>query len=369
MSTILITIGVITGITTLLALLLTFADAFIADYGIKKILINKNKELEIEGGNTLLSTLVNEKIFIPSACGGKGSCGYCKCKVNSGGGPVLATELPYLSKGDKENNIRLSCQIKVKEDMEIEIPEELFNVKAYKGVVEEIVDITDKIKFVRFKITSNDPSTIDFNAGQYIQLTAPPYPSSPEEVYRAYSIASATKDKNHINLLIGYVEDGLLTTYVHQHLNQGSSVNFTGPYGDFYLQDTDAEIVLVAVGTGMAPILSILYELIDQKSQRKATFFFGARTKSDLFMLEEMDIFERELPNFKFIPTLSRPNAEEEWTGEVGRVNNSIEKILEYSDAPREAYLCGSAPMIDSTVDSLLAKGIREDKIYFDKFD
>lgn len=369
MYTILITVGVITGIATVLAVLLTFADSYIADYGIKKITINKEKEFEIDGGSTLLSSLTSQSIFIPSACGGKGSCGYCKCKINSGGGPVLATELSYLSKDDLQNNVRLSCQVKVKEDMSIEIPAELFNVKMFSATVEKSTNVTDKIKQLRFKITSNDPASLDFKAGQYIQLLAPPYPGSPEEVYRAYSIASATKDEGYIELLIGYVEGGIVTTYVHQHLSNGDKVTFTGPYGDFYLQDTDAEVILVAVGTGMAPIRSILYELLAQKSERKISFFFGARTKSDLFLLDEMEKFERELPNFKFIPTLSRPEENDDWTGEVGRVTQAIEKRLEESDSPKEAYLCGSAPMIDSTVKVLVTKGIPEEKVYFDKFD
>lgn len=366
MTNIWITVAVITGIATVLALLLTLADAFIADYGERRIRINKEKELVVEGGSTLLSSLVSNQLFIPSACGGKGSCGYCKCKVNSGGGPVLATELSYLSESDIKNNVRLSCQVKVKEDMEIEVPEELFNVKQFKAVVEISKDVTPKIKFLRLRVT--DGQDIKFKAGQYIQLIAPPYPGNQEEVYRAYSLASYTGNLSFIDLVIGYVEGGLLTTYVHKHLSEGDNVAFNGPYGDFYLQDTDAEIVLVAVGTGMAPILSILHELKHRGSNRKATFFFGARTIDDLFMLEEMEMFERELPNFKFIPTLSKPQPEDNWQGEIGRVTDAMQRHLK-EDSNQEAYLCGSAPMINSTVEMLKKKGIPEDKIYYDKFD
>ncbi len=369
MYTILITVAIITGITTSLAILLTLADAYIADYGEKKIIINQEKEFIIDGGSSLLSSLVSQNIFIPSACGGKGSCGYCKCKINSGGGPVLVTELSYLTKDDLKNDIRLSCQVKVKNDIAIEIPNELFNVKRYEATVETLEDLTNKIKLIRLKITSNDPSTIEFKAGQYIQLTAPPYGNNSEEVYRAYSIASATKDIHYINLLIGYVERGIVTTYVHKHLSQGNSLTFTGPYGDFYLQNTDSEIILVAVGTGMAPILSILYELLEERSPRKTTFFFGARTKSDLFMLEEMEMFEKELPNFKFVPTLSRPTEEDNWQGNIGRVTNAIENLIDKGDSTREAYLCGGTSMINSTVEVLLEKGMQEHLIYYDKFD
>ncbi|KAB3534463.1 2Fe-2S iron-sulfur cluster binding domain-containing protein [Alkaliphilus pronyensis] len=366
MMTILITVGVISGIATTLALLLTIADVYIANYGEKKIIINDDKELIVEGGSSLLSTLVGNNIFIPSACGGKGSCGYCKCKVNSGAGPVLATELSYLTEEDQRNNVRLSCQIKVKEDMAIEIPEELFNVKQFKGVVEISKDLTDKIKFLRLRIT--DGQEISFKAGQYLQLTSPPYPGNKDEVYRAYSIASSTKHKDYIDLIIGYVEGGILTTYVHKHLSEGDDVTFNGPYGDFYLQNSDSDMVMVAVGTGMAPIRSILQEMLDKGIERKAVFFFGARSKSDLFMLDEMEMFERELYDFKFIPTLSRPKDEDNWDGFTGRVPDAIADYLE--EAPnREAYLCGSAPMIESTVKNLLLKGFTEDKIFYDKFD
>lgn len=366
MYNVLTTTSIITGITAILALILTWANARIAYYGERKIIINTDRELVVEGGDTLLSSLIANEIFIPSACGGKGTCGYCKCKVGSGGGPVLATELTYLSESDVKNNVRLSCQVKVKEDMNIEIPEELFNVKLYKGIIEIAKDITPTIKFLRIKIT--DGQQLDFKAGQYVQLLAPPYGDSTEEVFRAYSVASSTVEKDFIDLIIGYVEGGILTTYVHKHLSVGDKVTFNGPYGDFYLQESEADVILVAVGTGMAPIRSILYEMLHRNIDRNTTFFFGARTKDDLFMLDEMEMFEKELPRFKFIPCLSRPREEDNWTGYVGRVNDAIAKHLE-GKSGTEAYLCGSAPMIDSTVHALINTGILEEDIYYDKFD
>jgi len=366
MYNILITIAVITGITAVLALILTWVDVRIADYGERKVIINNDKELLVEGGTTLLSSLISNEIFIPSACGGKGTCGYCKCKIDSGAGPVLATELSYISESDIKNNIRLSCQVKVKEDMNIQIPEELFNVKQFKGIIEIAKDITSTIKFLRIKIT--DGQEINFKAGQYVQLLAPPYGDSSEEVFRAYSIASSTSEKTFIDLIIGYVDGGILTTYVHKHLLEGDKVTFNGPFGDFYLQDSKGDAVLVAVGTGMAPIRSILYEMIYKKIDRNTLLFFGAKTKDDLFMLDEMEMFENKLPRFKFIPCLSRPQEKDNWPGHVGRVNDAIDKYLEEKQGS-EAYLCGSAPMIDSTVNALKNKGIEEDKIFYDKFD
>jgi len=365
MSTIYTTVLVITSITTVLALLLTLANYFIADYGEKKIIINNDKEFLVEGGSSLLSSLISNKIFVPSACGGKGNCGYCKCKVSHGAGPILATELTYLTEDDQKHNIRLSCQVKVKDDMMIELPEELFNVRQYNAEISFSESVTPVIKHLRIEIDKNEE--ISFKAGQYIQLLAPAYPGNDEEVYRAYSICSSTSAKNYIELFIGYVKDGIVTTYVHMHLKPGDKVAFTGPYGEFYLRDTDNEVILVAVGTGMAPIRSILYEMKDKNIDRKTTFFFGARTKDDLFMLDEMAMFEQDLPNFTFIPTLSKPDVEN-WKGQVGRVTDMIDKYLDYKE-DREAYLCGSGPMIKSTVKHLLNKGFVEDNIIYDSFD
>ncbi|ABR49328.1 oxidoreductase FAD/NAD(P)-binding domain protein [Alkaliphilus metalliredigens QYMF] len=366
MNTILTTILIITGITTTLALLLTLANTYIADYGERKIRINKDKEFIVEGGNTLLSSLIENEIYLPSACGGKGSCGYCKCAINEGGGPVLPTELSYLTEDDMKNNVRLSCQVKVKADMEIQIAEDLLNVKQFEAIVEKTEDLTSTIKLLRLKIT--DGQEIEFKAGQYVQLLAPPYPGSPDEVFRAYSIASSPNNKGYIDLIIGYVPDGLLTTYVHKHLSEGDEILFNGPFGDFYLQDCEEDAILVAVGTGMAPIRSILFEMLNKKIDRNTIFFFGAKTPEDLFLLDEMTMFEKELPRFKFVPTLSRAPEESQWKGEEGRVTDAMMKFLEKKEG-REAYLCGSAPMIDSTVKTLVERAFADNKIYYDKFD
>ncbi|KXG77766.1 NADH:ubiquinone reductase (Na(+)-transporting) subunit F [Thermotalea metallivorans] len=364
--TILMTVIVITSIATVLALLLTLANTYIANYGQCKITINNEKEITVEGGNSLLSSLRDSQIFIPSACGGKGSCAYCKVTVTEGGGPVLPTELPYLSERELKNNVRLSCQCKVKENMKIEIPEELFNVKEFRTLVEKIINLTPTIKLLRLKLI--DPDQISFKPGQYIQLKAPIYEGSKEEVYRAYSLASSVHQPNRIELIIGYVPNGICTTYVHKYLKEGDEVLLNGPYGEFYLRNSEREIILVAVGTGMAPMRSILYQMAEQNITRKATYFFGARTKTDLILIEEMKAFEEKIPNFTFFPCLSRPAPEDQWTGDVGRVTDLIEKYVE-NGGNKEAYLCGSKTMIESTVEVLKKKGIPEDLIYYDKFD
>ena len=365
MNTIIISTISFTVMAAVFALLLTIADRTVGNYGEVKLTINDEKEFTVQGGSPLLSTLIEEKIFIPSACGGKGTCGYCKVQVHDGGGPVLATELPFLSEDEMKRDVRLSCQCKVKQDIKIEIPEELFNVKEYDAVVESVVDLTDVIKLLRFKLPAGEE--INFKPGQYVQLKAPLYEGNDEEVYRAYSIASSPSHKDYLELIIGYVPEGIATTYVHRHLQVGDKVNINGPYGDFYYQDNDREMVMVAVGTGVAPILSLLNYMREHDIKRKATFYFGAKTPKDLFMLDYFKELEETLYDFTFVPTLSRASDEDNWTGERGRVNNAIEKIVENGEN-KEAYLCGNAPMIDSVVTALKAKGVPEELIYFDKF-
>lgn len=365
MGTILISTASITIITALFAVLLTIADRTIGNYGEVKLTINDDKEFIVEGGSSLLSTLTSEKIFIPSACGGKGTCGYCKVQILEGGGPVLATETPFMTPEELADNVRLSCQCKVKEDIRIQIPEELFNVKEFEASVEEIEDLTDTIKKLRFKLPEGEE--FSFKPGQYVQLKAPLYDGNDEEVYRAYSIASSPTEKGYIELIIGFVPEGVATTYVHHHLNVGDKVTINGPFGDFYYQDTDREMVMVATGTGVAPILSLLNYMKTNNIKRKARFYFGAKTPKDLFMLDYFKELEETLYDFKFIPTLSRVKDDEEWQGEKGRVNNAIDKLLEDGEN-KEAYLCGNEPMIDSVVKSLTDKSLPEELIYYDKF-
>ncbi len=350
-------------LAAILALILTLADKTIGNYGEVKLTINHDKEYIVDGGNSLLSTLISQQIFIPSACGGKGSCGYCKVKVIEGGGPVLATELPMLTKEELAGNVRLSCQCKVKQNISIEIPEELFNVKEYSTHVVRMVQLTKTIKHLRFDLGDEE---INFKPGQYVQLKAPAYEGNPEEVYRAYSVASSVNDKHAIELLIGYT-GGIATTYVHQHLKQGDKVHINGPYGDFYYHEDDGgPIIFAGAGTGIAPIMSILQYMGDNNIQRKAVFFFGAKSMEDLCLLDKLKNFEKTLYDFKFIPTLSREESPE-WKGEKGRVPSAIDKYIE-KGGNYTAYLCGSPAMIDSLIEALIAKDIPLEKIYYDKF-
>lgn len=360
------TIVIICCITGTLAYLLSLANKTIGNYGEKKMTINKEKEYIVDGGDTLLTALVDSKIYIPSACGGKGSCGYCKVTVTDGGGRFLPTEAGYVSKEEQEQGVRLSCQLKVKEDIQIEIPEELFNVKQYDYNIEFIKDVTPKIKHLR--VTLSGENEITFKPGQYIQILTPKYKGNKEEVYRAYSIASAPSEKQSLELLIGYIPKGICTTYIHQHLSLKDKITIVGPYGDFYYQEGERPMVMVAIGTGLAPIMSILLYMRDNKISRKVTFYFGARTREDLYLIKELVALKKELPQFELITCLSRPTEVCDWDGEQGRVTNLIEKYL--TNGPEcEAYLCGSPVMIDSVTPLLIEKGIPEECINYDKFE
>jgi len=367
MLTVFISLLILSGIGALLALLLELADSYLADYGEKRILINEEKDLLVKGGSPLLFTLMEQGIFIPSACGGKGTCSYCKVQVHEGGGPVLPTETPYLSPEDLKANVRLSCQVKVKDDLKIEIPEELFLVKEYQVRVERMEDLTPAIKGLHLKIV--EPAEgITFKAGQYAQLEVPKYKRTTGPEYRAYSISSDPAQHDRLELVITRVPEGAVTTYVHEYLKEGEELRATGPYGSFYLRDSDRDILLIATGSGMAPIKSILHQMVNHGIGRKATFFFGARTKKDLYYMEQFLEWEKTLPQFKFIPALSRPAPEEQWEGEKGRVTDLIRKHV--PDHPNvDVYICGAPPMVESCVELLKEKGVPEDRIYFDKFE
>ena len=366
MIAILKTVLIISAITGALAYLLSLANKTIANYGEKKMTINAEKEYTVSGGDTLLSALLEEEIFIPSACGGKGSCGYCKVKVIEGGGRFLPTEAGYVGPDEEKEGIRLSCQLKVKEDIKIEIDEELFNVKQHDYDIEFMRDVTPKIKHIRINIPKGE--SITFKPGQYIQIFTPKYKGNKEEIYRAYSIASSPTDDTSLEMFIGYMEGGVCTTYIHQHLKPDDKLTVVGPYGDFFYQPGDRPMVMVAIGTGMAPIMSILLYMRDQKIDRQCTFYFGARTKSDLYLLDVLLQLEKDLPRFKLITCLSRPTEACNWDGEKGRVTDLIKKFLD-NGPDSEAYLCGSPVMIDSVTPLLIEKGIPEERIFYDKFE
>jgi len=358
-------VAVVSGIAGALAALLVLAERFIANYGECRITINGEKTLTVPGGRSLLESLAAEKVFIPSACGGRGTCSYCKVKILEGGGPLLPTELPLLSESDRAGEVRISCQVKVRNDLRIEIPEELFNVREYRGVVERIRDLTHDIKELRIRLV--EPDAIRFTAGQYIQLRAPAYGEQREPVYRAYSISSPPSDGGAVELIIRLVPGGICTTWVFDHLKEGDEVVFNGPYGEFRLTDSDAEMVWVAGGSGMAPFWSMVRQMAEHGSQRTCTYLFGALTKKDLFLVDELRELEDRLPGFRFAPALSKPEPGDEWDGETGLITEVADRAVEQGTGA-EAYLCGSGGMIKAACAVLEQKGIGADRTFYDSF-
>jgi len=347
-----------------LAILLMVAEKVLVNYGICRLDINAGEEpLDVEGGQTLLSTLYSNEIFIPSACGGKGSCGHCKIVVNSGGGPLLPTETPYLDRKERRSNVRLACQVKIREDIFVRIPSELLDVKMYDATVESTVDLTYDIKEIRFKL--NEPDEIKQRPGQYVQIEAPS-PDGP--VFRAYSISSASYDENSVELNVRLIPGGIGSTYLHE-LKVGDKVNFTGPYGEFYLdEDPSVEIICVGGGCGMAPMKNIIYTLYDRWPDRSCWLFFGCRTTKDVFYLKELEELAKKHPNLHIVYALSDElGPEEKWDGETGFIHLAVDKYLK-DEAQRQAFLCGPPPMIEAVMRVLDEKGVREDDIFYDKF-
>ena len=362
----------VSGISAALAALISITDRIVNNYGEVTIDVNSgSKKLEVNGGANLLVTLAESGIFIPSACGGRGSCGECKVKVNSDVGPHLPTELPYLNKEQIRNNVRLSCQVKLKADIGIEIPEYLFKIKQYTGTVERIRDVTHDIKEVYFKL--DEGQTVDFRAGQYGQIEVPPYDKVKDRTQRAYSMSSVPSDSNHVEFLVRLVPGGIVTTYVHDRLKEGEKMKVIAPFGEFYVRETDATMICVAGGSGMAPFKSIFYDFIekDKMKDRDIWYFFGARTKKDLFYLEELEKMQNEHERFHFVAALSEPQPEDDWKGETGLITEVLARYLKEEisqERPKEGYLCGSPGMLDACMAVMRDHGMTEDKIYFDKF-
>ncbi len=353
---------ILLGVLIVIAGLLILADRLLGGGGERTVTVNEKKELVVRGDDTLLNTLSDNKIFIPSACGGKATCGFCKVRLLEGGGDIKPTEEPFLSKEERARNVRLSCQIKVRENMRIEIPEGLLEASEYRAKVTAIEELTYDTRLVRFQLI--EPTEMDFKPGQYAQVKVPGL-----DVIRAYSIASNPANKNEVEFIVRLVPKGLATTFVHKALLVGDEIILTGPYGDFYVrEETEREMICIAGGSGKAPIRSILYYLRDKKSKRKITYFFGAKTTRDLYYTDEMRQLEKEFENFTYVPALSEPDEDDAWDGETGLITEVVDRLTgDLSNA--EGYLCGSPGMINACIDVLKAHDMPDENVFFDKFD
>ena len=350
------------GLAVALAAMLMIAERLLINYGVCKLDINAGeKPLELEGGQTLLASLYANEIFIPSACGGKGSCGHCKITITSGGGPVLPTETPYLTRKEIRSNLRLACQVKIREDIYVRIPTDLLNVRMFTSKVESSTELTYDMKEIRLRL--EDPAEISQRPGQYVQVQAP---SSEGPVFRAYSISSPVYEQNIVQLVVRLIPGGIGSTYLH-NVQPGDTVNFTGPYGEFWLnEDPSVEIVCVGGGCGMAPMRDIILSLYEKWPERVCWLFFGCRTTRDIFYLKDWEQFSKKHPNFHVVYALSDELKEgEKWDGETGFIHLSVDKHIE-SGVPRQAFLCGPPLMIEAVTRVLQEKGTED--IFYDEF-
>ncbi len=326
---------------------------------------NGDKIVSIKHGSSLLAGLARNGIFVPSACGGNARCGYCKVKVLSGGGVVTGPEEPLLTIEEKAAGIRLSCQVKVQNDLSIEIPAGLFSVKRFSGRIVKRELLTYDILYLSIECVN--PKTIEFSAGQYVQIKSMPYDGK-EAVLRNFSIASPPSRQTGIELMVRKTLNGVFTPWVFDHVKAGDSISFTGPFGDFKIsENAETPMLFIAGGSGMAPVWSILQDMREKKTMRPLCYFFGAVTQRDLFFTERLIEMEKEFHEFRFIPALSNEPLESNWRGERGLITDVVARHMP-DCKNREAYLCGSPGMINACIKVLRNNGMPEKNIYFDKF-
>ena len=426
--TILLTIVFFLAVILLLVGLLLFAKAKLSPSGTLQITINGEQILEVEGGSTLLTTLGNNGLFLPSACGGGGTCVQCRCQVDAGGGSILPTEEPHFSRKEIADNWRLGCQVKVKEDMEIKIPEEVFGIKKWECEVVSNYNVASFIKELVVRLPDGDH--LEFEAGGYIQVDVPEtlvefksmdvaaHPEhhkdantfqnewdkfglwdlkmvNEEPIVRAYSMANHPAEGNIVMLNIRIatppwdrvrnawmqVNPGVCSSYVFAQ-KPGDKVMISGPYGEFFIKETGSEMIYIGGGAGMAPMRSHLFHLFHtEKTDRKVTFWYGGRSRRELFYLDDFNKIAEEFSNFDFHVVLSEPSDQDNWQakkdindegdGFLGFVHNAvIEHQLAHHDSPEdvEFYFCGPPLMNQAVLKMCDDWGVPPENVSFDDF-
>lgn len=393
----------------LLVTLLLWLRSKLVQEGDVNITINHDKQLTVPSGSSLISTLAEQKIYLPSACGGKGSCGQCRCQVLKGGGDILPTELPHFSRKEVQNHWRLGCQVKVKEDMEILVPESILSIRKWDC---EVISSRNVATFIReFVVRLPQGERLNFQSGGYIQVDVPAvdvdykqisvdeqYRSdwdhfhmwdlkmhNPEPCVRAYSMANhpAEGDIVMLNVRIatppfdrkngGFmkVNPGVCSSYIWS-LKPGDHITLSGPYGEFHVKDTQNEMMFIGGGAGMAPMRSHIFDQFKTNhTQRKASFWYGGRSLKELFYVDQYEEIARENPNFEFHVALSAALPEDHWTGYTGFIHQVIyDNYLSTHPAPEEIeyYLCGPGPMMSAAVKMLQDLGVPDENIMFDDF-
>ncbi len=398
-------------VTLVLVALLLYAKAKLMPSGEVQIDINGGeKVLTVEPGSTLLTTLGNNDIFLPSACGGGGSCGMCKCQVFDGGGDILPTEVNFFSRKEQQQKWRLGCQVKVKENMKIGVPEAVLGVKKWEC---EVVSNHNVATFIKeFVVKLPEGETLNFKSGGYIQIDIPKYEAikfadfdieeeyredwdsmkmwglvtkNPEDTFRAYSMANHPAEGNIIMLNIriatppwdrnagafANINPGICSSYIFSR-KPGDKVTISGPYGEFFVRETKNEKMFIGGGAGMAPMRSHIFNLFKtEKTDVKTTFWYGARSSREIFYEDQFEEIEKEFPNFKFNIALSEPKPEDNWQGYVGFIHKVIfENYLRDHESPEdiEYYLCGP-PMMTSAITAMLDElGVQPENIMYDNF-
>ncbi|HOJ66315.1 MAG TPA: NADH:ubiquinone reductase (Na(+)-transporting) subunit F [Paludibacteraceae bacterium] len=395
----------------LLVVVLLVAKQYLVASGNVTITINNEKKLEVPAGGTLLSTLVNQQIYLPSACGGKGTCAQCRCQVLEGGGEILPTETGHFSRKEIKEHWRLGCQVKVKNDLSIKIPESILSIKKWECEVISNKNVATFIKELIVKLPEGEH--MNFLPGSYIQIDIPPYElkfsefeveerfrpdwdkmhlwdltcSNDEETMRAYSMANypAEGDIIMLNVRIATppidratgkfldVKPGIASSYIFR-LKPGDKVNVSGPFGEFHpIIDSKREMLYIGGGAGMAPLRSHILHLLKtlRITDRKISYWYGARSKNEIFYQEDFRELEKEFPNFSFHIALSEPLPEDNWTGPVGFIHSVIlNEYLKFHEEPEEIeyYMCGPGPMAKAVEKMLDDLGVPREMLMFDDF-
>jgi len=397
-------VAVFTGVIVLLVIILNTISSKLTPSGTVSIDINGGKKiLNVGRGSSLLKTLAAENIFVPSACGGGGTCAMCKCKVLEGGGSILPTETGLIKKPEQKAGTRLSCQVKVRENMKIVVPDDVLEIKKWPCTVLSNDNVATFIK--EFVVTLPPGESLSFHAGGYIQIDIPPYDvafsdfavpplfrgdwdkmglfklrgKNEEGTFRAYSMANHPAEGNKIMLNVRIatpprnmdVLPGIASSYIFSR-KPGDKVTISGPYGEFFAKDTQREMIYIGGGAGMAPMRSHIFDLFHTKrTSRKVSFWYGARSKREIFYEEDFSSIAREFPNFSFNIALSEPLPEDNWTGPVGFIHQVVmDRYLDKHPDPTEIefYLCGPPMMISAVRKMLTNLGVEPDMIAFDEF-
>jgi Na+-transporting NADH:ubiquinone oxidoreductase subunit F len=404
METVILGVVMFTGVVLSLVFVIMFARSQLVASGSVSILVNDEKTIETVVGGKLLGALAEQKLFVASACGGGGTCGQCKVKVVEGGGAILPTERSHINKREAAEGERLSCQVMVKEDLKIEVPREVFGVRRLECTVRSNENVATFIK--EFVLELPPQEDLDFRAGGYIQIECPPHQiaysdfSIPdkfrddwdrfnlfryesvvaEPVIRAYSMANYPEEKGMVMLNVRIATPppqmpdappGVMSSYIYS-LKPGDKVWISGPYGEFFAKDTNAEMVFIGGGAGMAPMRAHIFDQLKRlDSTRKMSFWYGARSKREMFYVDDFDSLAAGHDNFSWHVALSDPQPEDEWTGYTGFIHEVLlDNYLQNHPAPEdcEYYMCGPPLMTQAVLQMLYDLGVERENILLDDF-